>query len=778
MQGKTSLKATLGATALAAGLSVLASSSFAQEDDAAQSYADQYQTVQAIEPNAYEYYNGQFPIEYFYLLAGLAAAASAYGFARRTDGAVLRSFALATGLAAIANPQEIVPEYRDLPTVIPVFVDKSPSVGHRAPSIEEAFKELETQLSLLGPVEVRRVEFGQQDQAAPGTQFSATFSTTLSQIPANQLGGAFVLSDGVIHDQSAVLETRYPERVHALIVGHEAEQDFHVRIEKEPHIGRVGETPEIAFRIVNERYPEERAGQAEVNIAYAGNVLQTLTIPVNERYTLDLADIVPEGLALGDNVLEISIADVLGLDGAEYERGDNNQISEVSYTNNSAVISIDGLSSEVNGLLLSGNPHRGTALWREVLNNNPHVNLTHMGYMRPVEKEDATPLRELATIAFPVREIFDEKLDEYAFVVLDNYAFNGVVPISYLERLNDYVVNGGGLIVVGSEDLTAPTSISNLGLGEILPFMPGDAPLDQRFIPQISEEGVRHPVTRSLTQSYGSDEWGPWYSIASGLASDDARVLMQDEIGTPLLSLNEVGEGRIAVLSSDQAAIWASGHLGGGPADALYNAMTGWVLKHPGYEGENLNITESGDEIVISYQTLKDEPQLVVVTTPSGDEITVMPQGEDGVFSARLLAEEQGVYRARRASNLAATDFMTVGYMDSVEAAQVISNADIVRAVTDEHNGQTARVIDAGGLVNMPEIIADAGQNIAPKAMAVNMTEKKEMIGTHEKPIVPQWLYGLVFVGLSLGSWRQKEMGNTIKSVMPKWRNDGPELSS
>ena len=124
----------LAGIAVAAGLAVSASGAFAQEANDTAAPATEIpaasETVTSIEN--YDFYNGQFPIGYFYGLVALALLGSAYPIIRRTDGSVLRTFALAAGLAGIANPQETVNDYRDLPTVVPVFVDHSLSVGPRA----------------------------------------------------------------------------------------------------------------------------------------------------------------------------------------------------------------------------------------------------------------------------------------------------------------------------------------------------------------------------------------------------------------------------------------------------------------------------------------------------------------------------------------------------------------------------------------------------------------------------------------------------------------------
>ena len=52
-------------------------------------------------------------------------------------------------------------------------------------------------------------------------------------------------------------------------------------------------------------------------------------------------------------------------------------------------------------LLVSGEPYPGERVWRNLLKADPAVDLVHFTILRPPEKQDGTPIRELALIAFP-----------------------------------------------------------------------------------------------------------------------------------------------------------------------------------------------------------------------------------------------------------------------------------------------------------------------------------------------------------------------------------------
>ena len=59
--------------------------------------------------------------------------------------------------------------------------------------------------------------------------------------------------------------------------------------------------------------------------------------------------------------------------------------------------------------------------------------------------------------------------------------------------------------------------------------------------------------------------WGRWFRLVDTTVADGAEVLMTGLDDRPLLTLNRVGEGRVALLASDQSWLWDRGYEGGGP---------------------------------------------------------------------------------------------------------------------------------------------------------------------------------------------------------------------
>ena len=159
------------------------------------------------------------------------------------------------------------------------------------------------------------------------------------------------------------------------------------------------------------------------------------------------------------------------------------------------MVSIDGVRDKLRVLLVSGEPHAGERTWRNLLKSDATVDLVHFTILRPPEKQDGTPINELSLIAFPTRELFQQKIDEFDLIIFDRYARQGVLPIVYFDNIARYVREGGAVLVAAGPDYARPTSIWRTPLDVVLPAEPvGDH--REAVHAQLTDAGKRHPVTR------------------------------------------------------------------------------------------------------------------------------------------------------------------------------------------------------------------------------------------------------------------------------------------
>ena len=174
--------------------------------------------------------------------------------------------------------------------------------------------------------------------------------------------------------------------------------------------------------------------------------------------------------------------------------------NELTLVNNRAVVAIDGVRDKLRVLLVSGEPHSGERTWRNLLKSDASVDLVHFTILRPPEKQDGTPINELSLIAFPTRELFQQKINEFQLIIFDRYARQGVLPIAYFDNIARYVRAGGAVLVSAGPDYASTTSIWRTPLDLVLPAEPVGV-TEKPFYAHLSDAGKRHPVTRGLEGS-------------------------------------------------------------------------------------------------------------------------------------------------------------------------------------------------------------------------------------------------------------------------------------
>src|SRR5260370_5314600 len=180
-------------------------------------------------------------------------------------------------------------------------------------------------------------------------------------------------------------------------------------------------------------------------------------------------------------------------------------------------------------------------------------------------------IRELSLIAFPIRELFDVKPDEFDLIIFDRYSRRGVIPQAYLENVARYVRNGGAFVEAVGPSFGTPLSLARTPLGAILPTEPTGDVVEEGFKARVTDLGRRHPVTEGLPGEGAPDgepSWGRWFRQVEARVHHGATIMSGDH-GGPLLVLDRVGKGRGAQPLSDQMWFWARGFEGGGPPAGL-----------------------------------------------------------------------------------------------------------------------------------------------------------------------------------------------------------------
>jgi hypothetical protein len=653
-------------------------------------------------------------------------------FVSRSRGATVRALALGLIALALANPSFTREDRDPLTSIAVVVVDKSPSqnFGDRMQQTEAARAKIVDQLHRIPGLEVRVIEAGEADGETDGTRLFTALNSTLADVPSDRLAGVIMITDGRVHDVPADAGSLgFSAPVHALITGHADERDRRVALIAAPRFGIVGQPQTITYRVEDQGAHQSTA---QITVRRDGEVIETRDVPIGTAQSVSVP--IPHG---GQNIVEIEASPLAG---------------ELTQVNNRVVVSIDGVRDKLRVLLVSGEPHAGERTWRNLLKSDPSVDLVHFTILRPPEKQDGTPINELSLIAFPTRELFQQKIDDFQLIIFDRYARQGVLPIIYFDNITRYVRDGGAVLVAAGPDYASSTSIWRTPLDAILPAEPSGNVTNQAFRPELTELGQRHPVTRGLDGSADKPpHWSEWFRVVD-TRSATGTTIMQGPDAKPLLVLSHEGEGRVALLLSDHIWLWARNFEGGGPHLDLLRRLSHWLMKEPDLEEEALRLTVSGHDLLVRRQTMADQVADVTLTSPSGATRTLkLDAKKPGVWESTVSASELGLWRATDGKLNA---LINVGPANPREYAEVTSTTKVLAPLANATGGDARRLED-GGALNVPRIVAvrSADTYKGDEWLGLKMSDASVVRGVGVLPVFAGLLGLLLLLGSIAGTW-------------------------
>ena len=674
------------------------------------------------------------PIAVLLLLAGAGATVVALGLVLRQRAVLLRAAGLALVLLALLDPSLVRENRTPLKQVVAIVVDRSGSqtIGKRMAQTDRAVADLDKRLKALGNVDVRVIEAGQETGANDGTQLFGTLNAGLADVPAEQIAGVFMVTDGVVHDipaNAAALGFKAP--LHALITGHEGERDRRIELVEAPRFGIVGKEQTIALKVLD---TDNHGEPVTLDVRRDGNSVATVEASVGE--TIKVPVKIEHG---GNNVVELEVAALPG---------------ELTTLNNKAVVTIDGVRDKLKVLLVSGEPHQGERMWRNLLKSDANVDLVHFTILRPPEKQDGTPINELSLIAFPTADLFGRKIKDFDLIIFDRYSNQSVLPPVYLDNIVRYVREGGALLLAAGPDFAKSEGIFFSPIGRIAPARPDGTLIEQGFRAGVTDDGKKHPVTRGLV---GADQnppaWSPWFRQISAHVTRGTAI-MDGADAKPVLVLSREGKGRVAELLSDQMWLWARGYEGGGPYLDLLRRLAHWLMKEPDLEEEALRANVEGKSFTVTRQSLKAEVPPAVVTLPSGKQVTVkLAAGDPGLWSGTIDVKELGLYKVTDGD---LSMLASVGPENPREFQEVVSTTEKLRPIAEATGGTVRRIADGtGGAITMPRVLAMRDSPIygGSDYVAIKKTGASEVKGIGFAPLAIGFLGLIVLLGCIVFAW-------------------------
>ncbi|AGI66398.1 hypothetical protein DUF1355 [Octadecabacter antarcticus 307] len=617
------------------------------------------------------------PLVALYVLVAMAAIGLIFAVWRRLLGWALRTLAAIVILGAIANPSLQQEDRAQLSDIVLAVVDESASqrLSDRPDQSAQALANLQAEVARRPNTELRVLTLGDGIDDA-GTELMTALSEALSEKPQARVAGMVLITDGRVHDLPAA-PTTLPAPLHVLLTGRADDWDRRLVIRNAPAFAILGEPVTLTLRVEDQGAAPD-AGFVDLTIAIDGGPPLAFQIPVNNDVELPIE--LPHG---GMNVMQFSTP---AMDG------------ELTDRNNEAVVQINGVRDRLRVLLVSGEPHAGERTWRNLLKSDSSVDLVHFTILRPPEKQDGVPVNELSLIAFPTRELFLEKVDEFDLIIFDRYKRRGILPSAYLENIGNYVRNGGAVLISAGPDYASADSIYRSPLGSVLPGRPTARVYEEGFTPIITDIGQRHPVTTGLEAfspnqtDDGTPGWGRWFRQIEVEPTENATVVMSGINEQPLLMLERVGEGRVALMASDQTWLWDRGFEGGGPQLELLRRLAHWMMKEPELEEETLWVEPNGLTMRIIRRTLDEETGDVTIIHPDGVEtILTLDEVTPGRYELLWEAPEVGLYR------LADRDVETVialGPAAPREFEQTIADGDLLADLVASTNGGIVTMTD------------------------------------------------------------------------------------
>jgi len=673
-------------------------------------------------------------LEWPLVWAALAVAllfvfAAAY---RKMAGWWLRGLAALVLLIALFNPSLQQEDRAPLTDIVLLVVDESASqrISERPAQVAKAIADVQAEMATLPNTELRIVPLG-DGEGDQGTLLMTALSEAMAEEPRARLAGALLLTDGQLHDIDRAPDL--PAPLHVLLTGRESDWDRRLLVTNAPAFAILGEPVQLTLRIDDQgNVPADIGDEAVLQIAVDGGEPNTYRVPVGED--LELPVTLPHG---GMNVIQFIVPEADG---------------ELTDRNNAAVVQINGVRDRLSVLLVSGEPHPGERTWRNLLKSDSAVDLVHFTILRPPEKQDGVPVNELSLIAFPTRELFIDKIDEFDLIIFDRYKRRGILPALYLDNVRQYVEDGGAVLIAAGPDFAQASSLFRSPLGEIIPAEPTSIVLENGFTPEITDLGQRHPVTEGLDsfaaeKEDGTPGWGRWFRIID-LVETAGDTVMSGMDGKPLLVLDRVGEGRIALLGSDHAWLWSRGFEGGGPQLELLRRLAHWMMKEPDLEEEALSALAEGQTMTITRRTLEEGAGEVELTAPDGT-VTMVPLEEvrPGRFEAVVEGPEIGLYRLKEGDKDAV---IALGPAASKEFEVTIASADALQPTVDATRGGVVRLEDG-----MPDLrIVREGRPAAGRGwLGIQARNAYLTADVTVVPLVQAWLFLLLGALLIVGAW-------------------------
>src|SRR5918996_288186 len=545
----------------------------------------------------------------------------------------------------------------------------------------------------------------------------------------------------------------------------------------------VGETDGFTdLRIVDVRAPEFafRGREFKLDLTIQASGLKDKTVPlyfnrgknlITSRPVAIDRDLFEQRITLGFNPKDLGTHTFsLSMPAQPGE-----QITE----NNHKEFKVEVQRDKIRVLTLSGSPAWNYRFLRMAMKQDPLIELVSFVFLRTPTDSVDVPDSQLSLIPFPIDDIFLEELKNFDLVVFDNFSHRAYFNPVYLDKVKDFVRDGGGLAMLGGVRSFDSGGYADSALKEVLPVEldgKGSYQNSGNVAPVLTPAGKVHPITRLLPDPKANEE--AWKKMPSLTALNQIRgargeTLLSARDGTgpaaPLLTIGRFGKGRTLAFMSDDAWRWNFIAVGNQETPQnhlkLIRQAVRWLAQEPSFEQVRLYpipTAQPGEKIAIKLKVLKDDftptRQASVqlrVFGPEGEPtlISAVASGEDGEFTGEYTPVKEGAYRveaeATAAGKLLGRDRAGFSVAFSYgETDDGKPRLDLLKQIADSSKGEYFAINDWD---------QKAVEKIAAKLESVAPSEIVEQRQTRLWSTL--WPFAIVLTLLSIEWWMRRKWG-------------------
>jgi len=348
--------------------------------------------------------------------------------------------------------------------------------------------------------------------------------------------------------------------------------------------------------------------------------------------------------------------------------------------NNHKEFKVDVHRDKIRVLTLSGSPAWNYRFLRMAMKQDPLIELVSFVFLRTPTDTVDVPDNQLSLIPFPIDDIFLEELKNFDVVFFDDFSHRAYFNPVYLERVKDFVRDGGGLAMLGGFRSFDSGGYAESALKDVLPVEldnKGRYQTQATVRPVLTASGKVHPITRLLPDPKANEEaWAkmPPLGDLNQVRGARGETLLSASgdgaaTGSPLLTIGRFGKGRSLALMTDD--VWRWNFIAVGNRETPQNHLklirqaVRWLAQEPAFEQVQIRpipTSRPGEKVAIKLRVLKDDftptAQASVqlrVFGPEGEPslVSATADSEEGEYTGEYTPTKEGSYRVEAEANLA-----------------------------------------------------------------------------------------------------------------------------